>query len=337
MGIRALVGAVATIPSLSGCSGVPAPTAVADLTDSTLERCVPVKFTSSRRAAAVSGNARMFGESNFNLPAGAVQGGQAWYALRAKFRVRVALPASGFAIISGSTNGRTAIQIKLLATRSGLKWSTKSIYEASAHGTDPDGALTLGMANYLQRLGVRGGKNVANFRVEAFDGMSVTFIEVQEDSCILRSAVSPDSVSGEVRLPGSALVLGETYSLRVRLRNTGSGTVRSLKVAARPLDDGLAVKDGVQLMGSLASSATVDIQIRAEQLGNHDLQLAFSTPRSVNLGSQVATIPVVERPTVRDPRWRVFEILIVLIALGVCAAAIGPNPLRLVRAMRRLP
>ena len=133
------------------------------------------------------------------LPADAAQGSDWWYLLDFHFGL-VPSPdtAPGSVVVSASTNGRTAAQVRfrivLAAGRPFMQWESYDLVDGSRRYTTTARQEDVRIRNYLQTDGVRPGANSVEARIEISEGVRVERLTVYDDSGVLRSRVGPSSV-----------------------------------------------------------------------------------------------------------------------------------------------
>jgi hypothetical protein len=162
------------------------------------------------------------------LPERAAQGRGGWYVLRLHVEVAVERPTRSVAYLSAATNGFTAAQIEIQAVRRAgrLVTSTSSLglLRGLVRQTIRQRVFRLRFANYLQRRGVRGGRNELTVRIDSPAASRALAVRVLPDTGIDRTATPPPSLSLRVSWPtresprvGKPFTVGWSLTDRSRL------------------------------------------------------------------------------------------------------------------------
>ncbi len=161
---------------------------------------------------------RRFGTqaTKYRLPAGARQGQKAWFTIKVDVRAHFREGTRGTYLLSGSTNGRTAAQIKFTVTPRRIITETLGLISGRDRQVADGRVVHATLANYLQRAGVKGGSNELMFALEAIEGPAPQVIEVRPSSGVGVTTVPPD----ELRLGAPAgPVVGEVgHEVKVPFR-----------------------------------------------------------------------------------------------------------------------
>jgi hypothetical protein len=162
------------------------------------------------------------------LPEHAAQGRGWWYVLRLNAEVAVEKPTRSVAYLSAGTNGFTAAQIEIQAVRRAGRLVTSTSSLGLVHGlvrrTIRQRVFRLRFANYLQRRGVRGGRNALTVRVDSPAAPDALAVRVLPGTGIDRTTTPPPSLSLRVSWPtresprvGKPFTVGWSLTDRSRL------------------------------------------------------------------------------------------------------------------------
>lgn len=169
----------------------------------------------------------------FALPAHASQGPQNWYVLRLHLRLTLAPDSGpGTVDVSATTDQATCA---LISFRAGdarrIDWTGVGIVDGVTRGSSRSGVVELRYANYLQRSGVKSGRNDLDFQLAQHGKVHVAELRIFDDSGIEYTPLSPANVRLVARAVPSVRV-GQTIVVRFTLRNVGERVARSIRVAA---------------------------------------------------------------------------------------------------------
>ncbi len=178
---------------------------------------------------------------NYRLLEGATQGGPVWYVLRLHVEVAVRHQTRSLAYLSASTNGWTAAQIEMKAVRIGgrLVTSTSSLglVDGLIKQSTRKKVFRLRFANYLQRRGVRGGRNRLTVRVDLPRAPRVVTVRVLPDTEIIRTATPPPSLSLHVSWPSrESPRVGKPFTIHWGLSNRSA--LAAFDVNVQPVFNG---------------------------------------------------------------------------------------------------
>jgi hypothetical protein len=114
----------------------------------------------------------------YSLPTPTQEGLSRWYLGRLAMTVRFS-GAPGLAYISAATRGRTFAQVKLRAHRRRVSIETLDLVRGVTRRVEPqDAPAHVSLTNYLQRKGVRAGRNTLTIEVEQYGGRPVSEVRV---------------------------------------------------------------------------------------------------------------------------------------------------------------
>lgn len=169
----------------------------------------------------------------FALPPRAAQGPQNWYVLRLHLRLTLA-PDSGAGTVdvSATTDQATCalISFRVGAARR-IDWTGVGIVDGVTRGSSRNATVELRYANYLQRSGVKSGRNDLDFQLAQHGKAHVAELRVFDDSGIEYTPLSPANVRLVARA-APAVHVGQTVVVRFALRNVGERAARDIRVAA---------------------------------------------------------------------------------------------------------
>lgn len=261
--------------------------------------CVPIArlgLPNLLWTAPITGATRL-GRVDFPLPATATQGPATWYLIQLHARVTLADEATGTAIVSAATNGRTAAQIEFTPTAAGMEWSTVSAAEPARREQAARRTAEIRFANYLQRTGVRGGGNTLTFDAEVAPGGRITSVEIFGDTCLETTTVSPEGLDARAGVLTSPIRAGGGFAIRVEVHNTGTRVLQRVIVSVVPGDDGIRPVDGGSASTmNLTGVWTVDLPFRALTPGEHTVTVDVGTGISPHAGGTSFALQVVDAP-----------------------------------------
>jgi hypothetical protein len=176
----------------------------------------------------------------YRLPEGSRQGGRRWYVLRLHVEVSVTRPTRSLSYLSALTNGFAAAQIELNAVRSGGRLvtftSSLGLVNGLVNAATRKQVFRLRFANYLQRRGVRSGRNTLIVRVDPSAASRAVSVRVLSDTGIVRTRTPPPSLSLHVAWPARQGVrVGKPLTIHWTL--TDQSALAALRVGVEPLFD----------------------------------------------------------------------------------------------------
>lgn len=195
----------------------------------------------------------------YRLPPGVRQGPARWYVMRLHLIISLARdPESGTAYVSGSTNGRAAIQIELTNRGRLVRWSTTDLVRGFRAGVVHARRLEITSSNYLQYRGVRGGWNTLALGVERLDGLRIARVRVLPDSGIQVTTDSYPRLRLAVGASSGGIEVGDTIRLPIRLHNVGDLPARRVRLWADSQSGGLEFKRAMHRLSLLHGGAQVE-------------------------------------------------------------------------------
>lgn len=169
----------------------------------------------------------------FALPPRASQGPQNWYVLRLHLRLTLA-PDSGPGTIdvSATTDQATCALISFrVGVARRVDWTGVGIVDGVTRGSSRTGTAELRYANYLQRSGVKAGRNDLDFQLAQHGKVHVAELRIFDDSGIEYTPLAPANVRLDAHVAPTVRV-GRTIVVRFVLRNVGERAARNIRVAA---------------------------------------------------------------------------------------------------------
>jgi hypothetical protein len=248
----------------------------------------------------------------YRLPEGARQGSGAWYVLRLHVKIAVKHPTRSLAYLSASTSGWTAAQIELKAVRTRygrLLTSTSSLglVNGLVKQTTLEKVFPLRFANYLQRRGVKGGRNTLKVGIESAAAPGAISVRVLADTAIVRTRTPPPSLSLHVTWRAHASPHVGAH-LPIHWRVTNRSTLPAFDVRVTPVFDGRDFK-------TVGSSSSVFERLDGTRQGTFTLlplrsvrTTLFVRAESPNANSPAAAIAAVVLPRQSSSKaddWRV--------------------------------
>jgi hypothetical protein len=234
---RGLAPVAAVLVALAAPAPVAAAAEIARLDE---QRAAPVVLGGAGRPTSL--------RLAFDLPAGAKQGPERWYAVRLRYRLWLE-PSSrrGFVWVTSATNGRTHAQIEYTTSRRRGRLFVRRTTVDLEHGQrERRGAFSrdaLTFENYLPYAGVRPGANEWTIRLEAAGGARVRRMEVLGSTAIRETTRTPFPLTLDVSVDGDAPRVGERFRLKVVLATApGSRPIRDIVVRAGPAAEGGVVE-----------------------------------------------------------------------------------------------
>ncbi len=231
------------------------------------------------------------GRAEFQLPTGAGQGPKRWYLVHLHARVTVG-GSGGTAILTAAANGKTGAQIQFRPAGSGVDWSTVSASEPPRQERSSTRTVEFRFANFLPLDSVHGGTNRLTFGAELFDGATFDGIQLFGDTCLETTDRSPEMLRAETQLRPETVHVGDSFTLRVRVRNVGSGAIGRVTVTARP-DAGLTpVGQTTLTVDNLTGEWSGDLRFTARADGEHKVRLDLGTAISRYVGGDEVAVRV---------------------------------------------
>lgn len=178
----------------------------------------------------------------YTLPEGASQGPKNWYVVRLHFKIRFTPGSVGYAAVGASPAGGAAALVEFVPEGAGMTWSTFSLIDGAVRGVTRSREVELRYMNYMTVHGGTPGRHRLVFWERHSDGMRVESVQIYPDSGIEYSPLGPARLVVSAHGPGRRVQVGETFDLRVRLKNVGE---RSAKYATISLE----VPTGVESLG----------------------------------------------------------------------------------------
>lgn len=161
------------------------------------------------------------------LPRHARQGPSRWYLIHLHFRITFPKRNQpGFVFVSGLTNRRAAALIEfhvLKAAHGGsrIRWRTVNYINGKMEGVTAGRSVELHYTNYLQYSGVRPGRNVFTVQLERYTATRAASLRVFKDSGVSSTPLSPAHLIFAVDDEVKTVRVGDDFSVRYTLRNTG--------------------------------------------------------------------------------------------------------------------
>lgn len=227
--------------------------------------------------------------TRYRLPAGAHQGPKAWFTIKVRAHARFRQGTRGTYLLSGSTNGRTAAQIKFTVTPRQILTETLGLISGRDRKVTRDRVVDTSLANYLQRTGVKGGSNELRFVLEAIEGPAPRVIEVLPSSGL---GVTP-SPPEELRLgvPDGPVVGEVDNELEVpfRLERHGGRPDVPVTVQFQPRSQGLVPQGDTTLsFESVGDGRSGSFSVIPVESGRFAVE--FTVPRQYNEPRASATV-----------------------------------------------
>lgn len=264
------------------------------------DRPVAVLADLAAEPVVLAGGAAVTRAFAFPLPAGARQGPDVWYTIRLRYRITFAADSgAGFAWVMADTNGRTSAQVEYTVARDagGLRVRETSVdivngqLEKRFRGRTSE----VRFRNYLQRGGVRGGRNELTLRLEQGGAARVDRVEVLPESGVYRTGSSPYPLGIAPRLVAGRLQPGSTFRLVVALDSRTGEVLRD--VAVQPAWDRRAfelVSPRVRRYATLARRVDAVFEFKALTAGRHRIDVLADSNR--NHPSATVAVTVSEAP-----------------------------------------
>ncbi|HYN93756.1 MAG TPA: hypothetical protein VES42_07885, partial [Pilimelia sp.] len=234
------------------------------------------------------------GRVTVTLPAGATQGPSTWYVIRLHARVSLAAGSTGTAVVSAATNDRTAAQIQFVPVAAGgMEWNAVSAAEPARRVRTATRSADVRFSNFLQKTGVRGGANTLTFGLETFDGGRVDRVQIFGDSCIGSTRRSPETLQVQAQINPPTVRTGADFTIRVRVRNAGSGAVGTVRLSVSPAEGGVVPLAGTERTTTdLVGEWVTDVRFRARSPGRHVVIVDVGTAISPYAGGSRISVPV---------------------------------------------
>ena len=171
----------------------------------------------------------------YRLPGNAAQGKKTWYLLRLHFRIQFDPQTHpGYAVLSGLTDGRAAVQIQFfVARRHGrlrIGWTSLDLLNGLRNHVASSPAIDVADENYLQLAGVRPGDNTLTVRVEQYGGIHIRSVRIFRDTGVLSTRLGPAKLKLSVLSDQQRFRAGEMARIGFRLSNVGGQPARSVVV-----------------------------------------------------------------------------------------------------------
>lgn len=264
------------------------------------ERPVAVLADLAAGLVVLPGGAAVTRAYSFALPTGARQGPDVWYTIRLRYRITFAPDSgAGFAWVMADTNGRTSAQVEYTVGRdaAGLRVRETSVdivngqLEKRFRGRTSE----VRFRNYLQRGGVRGGRNELTVRLEQGGAARVERVEVFPESGVYRTGSSPYPLRIAPRLVAGRIQPGSTFRLVVALDSRTGELLRDVTV--QPAWDRRVfelVSPRVRRYATLAGRVEAVFEFRALTAGKHPIDILADSNR--NHPSARVAVTVSEAP-----------------------------------------
>lgn len=240
--------------------------------------------------------------ASYVLPRHARQGPAKWYLMHLHFRITFPRHnRPGFVFVSGLTNGRAAalIEFQVLKATDGVSkihWGTVNYIRGKMEGTTTGRSIEIHYTNYLQYRGVRPGKNVFTVQFERYTATRAASLRVFEDSGVSSTPLSPAHLILAVDDDIEKVHVGDRFSVRYTLRNTGDRPGQNVVVTPEFRHKAIEqVGPAAKRLKLLRGTTHGTLRFRALQSGVFPLAI-FVTSGS-NKPGQLVEIRVSPRPS----------------------------------------
>lgn len=221
----------------------------------------------------------------YRLPGNARQGPRLWYVLDLRIRAVFPEEARGIYYVSGSTNGRTAAQIKFTVTPRKVVTETLGLVSGRRRTETTSRSADAYLENYLQDAGVQPRRNVLTLVLETLKGPPPTKVVVLPRSGLEHTKSHPDELS--VVAPGNdvAVATGEAAEIPFRVDRRGGRPDVPVTVELQT-SPGLAVEAGVtRRYASVGSGRAGVFRVNPTRSGHYQATLSirrqYNEPRTV--------------------------------------------------------
>lgn len=208
----------------------------------------------------------------FNLPSGATQGPSGWYLIHLQGEIEFSSgTGSGAAYVTASTNGRAGAQIKFeisSETPSSVKWSSVDLVNGRVETVALRPFVQFSMSNYLQSAGIQPGLNTLAFDLETSGGVEVEELTILSGSGVEYTPMAPPHLELTLELFDGRIGLGDQFSIKYLLANTGGRPVRNVDVdIAYPSASFELLGADVQQHAEIDRSARGEFSLKAKREG----------------------------------------------------------------------
>lgn len=163
----------------------------------------------------------------FSLPQGITQGGNGWYVVDLALQVSFSSSAANAAPseVAVLTDNHLAAAIDFFRDdsyrRSGVRWSTGELFTGPASGFMIATSATLHFRNFLQVLGVHGGKNTLRLQLTQFGKGIVRTATLLPGSRIAYSPLGPPALRVSAATAASRVRAGTAISVHYHVTDLG--------------------------------------------------------------------------------------------------------------------
>ena len=219
------------------------------------------------------------------LPEGSTQGPNDWWLLYGHFTVEFA-PDSGPGIIwiSGATNDRIAIQLKIVAPQysNGFMSHQVELLNGSSRQFTLSPTQTYGIANFLQLNGVKPGSNELVFQLRQTGDVQIRKLVIHDDTAMIRIPLGPPKLKLDAIFPREELIVGSQFPFDLQLASNG-WPVKSLAIEIRDPEEAFQIEDVSQrTIKRLFGTHLLSYKVTPLKPGAHHLVFLTSTGNAGN-------------------------------------------------------
>jgi hypothetical protein len=193
----------------------------------------------------------------YRLPDNAMQGVGRWYLAHLDAEVAVSPDTGdGFAILGGATNGRAALMATIEVSHENgqpvVSWEALDEEHGARYQRSDSLTFQIHQIMYLQNAGVQPGLNTMSFSIQQFRGVRVTSVRILPTSGIEVSDLAPPRASLQLETIQVQAAVGEAFTMRYTVTNTGGQPARHVRVTAMASSDELELLEEQRVEGELA-------------------------------------------------------------------------------------
>ncbi len=173
-------------------------------------------------------------ERTFQLPPDAKQGPEDWYSLDLDLELLAPRTDRDRLIyVTGSTNGRASVQIKVKVPQRGsarpTEWSAFGLIDGLTRGASSANRFEISARNYLQFKGVRPGENRLEIGIEQYGELAQDRVRIFKSSRITGGMPGPARVSVRANTL-SITIRDDRVTVPVTVTNRGGRAAQHVRV-----------------------------------------------------------------------------------------------------------
>lgn len=235
---------------------------------------------------------------DYILPENATQGPENWYVIHLNFLIEFNEQSEdGRCYVSALTNDYSCAQIEFETKRVDnsliIDWNTVDVLNGDIAYSTSSLSMNVSFSNYLQISGVKPGLNILTFKLEQYEGVEVGNLRVFDDSGIEYTPLSLPNLVMDVDLPESSVEVGDTFTIRFVVQNTGDLPAKEVVVRVLYPEQTLElIGEASYSVQSLGTSIEGCFEFRALTEGQHEVIIDVQTKSGIRRPSAHIEVPV---------------------------------------------